>query len=221
MIVNIRPRISAAYGAIDSVHSTPHTGIDVAVPEGTQLHAVADGVVRVVDHADKLGNGVILHTRGGDDIIYGHMSKVTVRPGEHVEAGDILGLSGNTGHSTGPHLHLGLLHAGQYQDPSKLVDAALRPTEGAGGGIFSKIGEMVHGKMENWLDSQWTTVTNWMSGKAYEVWNSFVAESFGICLFVAMVCLLLAMFGSKRALTWLYWDVAICIIINMLGVAIG
>ncbi|GMK49133.1 hypothetical protein PghCCS26_62630 [Paenibacillus glycanilyticus] len=122
MIVNIRPRISSRFGAVDSVH----TGVDVAIPEGTELHAVADSVVskivsKIVSGSD-LGNGVFLHTVDGHDVIYGHMSRVT---GDHLHAGDVIGLSGNTGHSTGPHLHLGMLDSGCYVDPTPLVDASV------------------------------------------------------------------------------------------------
>lgn len=115
------PRITADFGAIDSVHKTPHTGVDVGIPVGTPLYAPEGGIVsRVVDYGDaSLGKGVFVRTRDGHQYILGHLSEVKVHEGERVHAGDLLALSGNTGNSKGPHIHFGLLNkAGAFVDPS-------------------------------------------------------------------------------------------------------
>jgi hypothetical protein len=118
--------ISAGFGAIDSVHKTPHTGVDVAMPIGTELHAIADGVITKVDvtGTTTLGRMVRVKLEDGTDVIYGHLSRVNVKTGDHVDAGDLVGLSGNTGRSTGPHVHIQMVTDGANIDPVSYVAAA-------------------------------------------------------------------------------------------------
>ncbi len=83
-----------------------HYGIDLAAPIGTPVYAPADGVVRRVKR-DPRGYGILLEIDHGMGITtrYGHLSKVLVKPGERVKRGEIIAKVGNTGRSTGPHLH--------------------------------------------------------------------------------------------------------------------
>jgi murein DD-endopeptidase MepM/ murein hydrolase activator NlpD len=121
--------ISSKFGAIDSVHKIPHSGVDIAMPEGTPLYAVTDGIVEKVDViGDRpIGRMVRIDT-DGPDIVYGHLSQVNVKVGDHVSAGDIIGMSGNTGRSTGPHLHLqAIADNGTNIDPSPIAPAASDP----------------------------------------------------------------------------------------------
>lgn len=91
-----------------------HEGIDFGVPEGTPVLAAADGVVESVErdpaqHA--YGKYIRLRHNTPDGLfrtIYGHLSDISVTPGQQVKAGDVIGLSGNTGNSEGPHLHFSL-----------------------------------------------------------------------------------------------------------------
>jgi hypothetical protein len=120
MRIAITPRITARFGDIDPAHPQPHNGIDAALPIGSSIYAPAGGVVsRVADYGDAgLGKAVFLKTNAGSQYIFGHLSEIKVHPGERVHTGDLLALSGNTGNSTGPHLHLGLVsNAGAFQDP--------------------------------------------------------------------------------------------------------
>ena len=83
-----------------------HSGTDLAAPEGTPVLATRSGRVAVSDNLGGYGLTVIL--RHGEDNLesrYAHLSRVAVRPGEWVEQGEVIGLVGNTGTSTGPHLH--------------------------------------------------------------------------------------------------------------------
>jgi len=133
-------RISSPYGVLEEIRDgRVHHGIDLAMPQGTELHSITEGTIeRVVHHTGGLGNGVYVRADNGDMHVYGHMDSVSVKPGAHVDAGDLLGLSGNTGHSTGPHLHFGLIRDGKSADPSALVDAVQNYSgEIAGPGIFS------------------------------------------------------------------------------------
>ncbi|MFC5528454.1 M23 family metallopeptidase [Cohnella yongneupensis] len=122
--------ISSEFGSIDSVHKIPHTGVDIAMPIGTQLHSVGGGVISQVDVIGdrSLGRMVRIDLDDGPDVIYGHLSQVNVKIGDHVHAGDIIGLSGNTGHSTGPHLHLqAVADNGTLIDPTPIAHAASEP----------------------------------------------------------------------------------------------
>ena len=118
-------RVSSPYGVLEEIRDgRMHRGIDLAMPKGTELHSIAEGTVeRVVHHTGGLGNGVYVRADNGDVHVYGHLESISVKPGSHVDAGELLGISGNTGHSTGPHLHFGLIRDGKSADPTPLVDA--------------------------------------------------------------------------------------------------
>ena len=90
-----------------------HRGIDIAVPVGTPVRATRKG--RVVFAGDHRGHGstVIVEHANGDRTLYGHNSIVRVHPGELVESGTVVAFSGNTGRSTGPHVHFELLPSGR------------------------------------------------------------------------------------------------------------
>ena len=95
-----------------------HEGIDIAVPLGTPLVAVADGKVLKAGYNNLSGNYVVLeHPQWNMTSHYAHMSKIFVKPGQKVKKGEVIGLSGNTGRSTGPHLHFGLKRYGYWVDP--------------------------------------------------------------------------------------------------------
>ncbi|HEX2912060.1 MAG TPA: peptidoglycan DD-metalloendopeptidase family protein [Chloroflexia bacterium] len=95
-----------------------HTGIDIAVPEGTPVHATADGVVEYAgDGRGGYGNVVFIDHAGGYTTIYGHNSRLLVKPGQVVHTGDVIALSGSTGYSTGPHVHYEIRYNGQAIDP--------------------------------------------------------------------------------------------------------
>lgn len=115
--------ISAGFGSVDSVHKVPHKGVDIALPSGTPLHALADGIVsRVNDEGIKsFGKSLRLKTTDGTEVIYGHLSEFKAHIGQHVHAGDVIALSGNTGYSTGDHLHLQMVSAnGHLIDPTPI-----------------------------------------------------------------------------------------------------
>lgn len=84
-----------------------HEGLDLAVPTGTPVFAAHDGTATVRLGSPTYGNYVTVQSEAVDTL-YAHLSDVTVRQGQDVHAGDVIGLSGNTGRSFGPHLHFGV-----------------------------------------------------------------------------------------------------------------
>lgn len=94
-----------------------HAGIDLTAAEGTPYHAIHGGTVKLARHYGGYGKAVILDHGDGTESIYAHSSRLLVKEGQQVKAGDQLGLVGNTGHSFGAHLHLELHVNGTPQDP--------------------------------------------------------------------------------------------------------
>lgn len=116
-----------------------HAGIDLAAPEGTPYQAVHAGKVVKAGWFGGYGYCVIVQHPDGSESVYAHSSKLLVREGQEVKAGDDLGLVGNTGHSYGSHLHLELHVNGEPKDPipylrSKGVDIKLQ-VEAIYGGV--------------------------------------------------------------------------------------
>lgn len=91
-----------------------HDGVDFGLPTGTQLFASADGIIigtgntDIVSSCHSWGKWIVIKHGFGLTTLYAHLSLVKVRLGQKVKAGDLIGYSGNTGFSTGPHLHFGV-----------------------------------------------------------------------------------------------------------------
>lgn len=99
-----------------------HNGIDLPYPKGTPCYAAFDGKVRMAMYTSGFGNLVIIRHPNGLETFYGHLSKINVAPGDWVSAGDVIGLGGSTGRSTGPHLHFETRINGYAFDPQWLAD---------------------------------------------------------------------------------------------------
>ena len=113
-------RLSGNFGlrrVINGLERMPHAGIDFAVPVGTPVRAAADGVVVETGDFFFNGNSVYLDHGQGLVTLYCHLDRVDVKPGEHVAAGQRIGLSGNTGRTSGPHLHWTVIANGTAVDP--------------------------------------------------------------------------------------------------------
>lgn len=95
-----------------------HTGMDLGVPTGTPVYAMADGKVILSEYSSSWGNYVIIYHGNGISSLYAHFSKRLVSVGETVKAGQKIGLSGSTGWSTGPHLHFEIRKDGTPIDPT-------------------------------------------------------------------------------------------------------
>lgn len=126
-----QPRISSPYGPrprpIASAASFHH-GIDFAAKRGTPVLAPAAGTVLEstawYQGQAKFGNVVVIDHGNGLVSMYAHMDQRAVRPGQTIAAGEVIGKSGNTGKTSGPHLHWEVQHNGSHIDPALMVRAA-------------------------------------------------------------------------------------------------
>lgn len=124
----IRGRITSGFGRrTDPFNNRPafHSGIDFKGRVGSQVTATADGVVKRSGYdADGFGNYVIIRHGGGYETLFGHLSKISCKRGDTISRGDVVGLLGNTGRSTGPHLHYEIHRQGRPVDPKKYLSVA-------------------------------------------------------------------------------------------------
>ena len=115
-----------------------HRGVDIAVPTGTDVYAAHDGTVTEAAFDAYYGNYVVITDSKGYTTKYAHMDSVTVSAGQSVTKGDPIGKSGNTGSSTGSHLHIECLYNGEYYNPLFYFEAGEQTiygeTPGATGG---------------------------------------------------------------------------------------
>jgi hypothetical protein len=146
-----RAQVTTKYGQVDSVHSDPHYAIDWGVSIGTPVQAAAAGTVKYTGGSSantmgtsnrSLGLQVYIDHGKGYTTVYGHLNSISVVTGQEVTAGQIIGTSGNTGYSTGPHLHFELRKDGRKIDPSAALGSnyaaatgSAAPIEGMSSGV--------------------------------------------------------------------------------------
>lgn len=108
-----------------------HYGTDIKVFVGDTIRAAFPGKVRVVNFdRNGYGNYVVIRHPNGLETVYGHMSRHLCKPNQIVQAGDVIGLGGNTGRSTGSHLHFETRFLGQFIDPERLFDFEAQDVKG-------------------------------------------------------------------------------------------
>ena len=186
--------------------SDKHTGDDLGVANGTYVYASADGVivkagwVEPTDTAKSYGLYIEIDHGNGLKTIYGHLSKIaaykiggtwqTLKPGEAVKTGDIIGASGSTGNSTGPHLHWEARHNGVAVDPFRLLEVSQNANALA---VFANYwlgrpyvwgGETVDGVDCSGLVYNWLAATGNNVGRAsaegyYQNLNGYNIEDYG------------------------------------------
>lgn len=114
---NIHPR-----GKFGIRRNRRHQGVDLPLATGTPVYAAFDGKVRISKFVSGYGNLVVIRHENGLETFYGHLSKRNVESGDWVSAGDVIGLGGSTGRSSGPHLHFEARYKGYALDPQWLID---------------------------------------------------------------------------------------------------
>lgn len=98
-----------------------HPGLDIAVPYDSYIRAAGGGVVRAAGEDEVYGFYVLVDHGDGYESMYGHASRIFVKPGDIVERNEVIALSGSTGRSTAPHLHFEIRKDGEPIDPLSLV----------------------------------------------------------------------------------------------------
>ena len=123
-IIPLKGTITSRYGPRESsnpIVSKNHTGIDIAVNEGTVFIASMEGVVKEVSSVGALGNHVVI-TNGDVSTVYAHCKTIYVEEGQIINQGDSIGEVGSTGNATGPHLHFEIKKEDRYIDPDYILD---------------------------------------------------------------------------------------------------
>lgn len=126
-------KISSYYGYRTSPTSGEvemHNGLDIAMPEGTQILAVQDGTVRTAAYSSSYGNYIILENNDGYKTLYAHCRSLQVSAGQEVKTGDVIATVGNTGNSTGPHLHIEFSYQGEMYNPYFYLSNGTAPVYG-------------------------------------------------------------------------------------------
>lgn len=132
--VNVMYRLGDGFRfrPIHPVTGTPqwHYGQDFEVPYGTDVYATGDGkVIESGWNSGGFGNYVVIDHGSGFQTTYGHLSDVRVPRGMNVKRGDLIGLSGSTGSSTGPHLHYQIEQFGDHKDPKNFLPVDMTTVE--------------------------------------------------------------------------------------------
>lgn len=104
-----------------------HSGLDFPAPLGTPVRATADGVVQFAERRSGYGLAVSIGHRDGFSTVFGHLSAATVRAGQKVTRGDVVGRVGNEGRSTGPHVHYEVRRWGKPIDPRRVQTSTPAP----------------------------------------------------------------------------------------------
>ncbi len=125
-------RIASGYGMrMDPIYKTPrfHAGMDFTAKTGTDIYATGNGKVTFAGWKQGYGNCIIIDHGYGYETLYGHCDKLLVSEGKSVIRGEIIALVGNTGKSTGPHLHYEVMVKGQHDNPANYYFMDLTPEE--------------------------------------------------------------------------------------------
>lgn len=116
------PNQTKVYSPFGYRHRRRHMGVDLPLHKGDPVYAAFSGKVRMSKYYRGYGNLVIIRHENGLETFYGHLSKRTVDVDDWVEAGQVIGLGGSTGRSTGPHLHFETRFDGYAFDPQWMID---------------------------------------------------------------------------------------------------
>lgn len=149
--------------------STNHKGIDIGVSVGTNVYACEAGTVTTAGHSSSAGNWVVIDHGNGYISKYMHNSELKVSAGDKVEKGQIIALSGNSGISTGPHLHFQIEYNGEAVDPLsfKYDNGMGNGTGGIGGSSGDASTTQYYAKVATWTETTVKVETNDPEVKEY------------------------------------------------------
>jgi murein DD-endopeptidase MepM/ murein hydrolase activator NlpD len=136
-------RITSSFGErLDPINGEGafHAGIDIAAPFGTPVRAPADGIVLKAGFANGYGREIVIDHGNGIQTLYGHLSGFAVTDGERVRRGQVIGYLGDSGHSTGPHLHYEVHIHNAPVNPHKYLRETMTQFADAGGDTTFNVG---------------------------------------------------------------------------------
>lgn len=114
--------VSSPYGMrMDGVTGDLHRGVDIAAPHGTPVRPVLSGRVRFAGTMSGYGQVIWIDHRDDVITVYAHLSEISVRAGQEVSKGTVIGLTGQSGNARGPHLHLEIWRWGREVDPVAML----------------------------------------------------------------------------------------------------
>ncbi|UCE35561.1 MAG: M23 family metallopeptidase [Deltaproteobacteria bacterium] len=109
---------------VNDMERSPHSGIDLKAPAGTPVKVTNRGDVVLTANHFFSGKSIIIDHGGGIHSMYFHLSRISIKAGEMVKKGDLIGLTGSSGRVTGPHLHFGIRLDGRRINPLKLIEVS-------------------------------------------------------------------------------------------------
>ena len=119
--VPVSGTISSRYGVSSRIRRSTHTGLDIAAPTGRDIQTIASGTVTCASYQGSYGYLVKIDHGNGLETWYAHCSKMYVKVGQQVSAGEVIAAVGSTGNSTGPHLHLEIRVNGTHVNPQNYL----------------------------------------------------------------------------------------------------
>lgn len=103
-------------------HWRYHYGIDLGLNVGDTIVSAFDGMVRIAKYSKSYGYTIVIRHHNGLETLYAHLSKILVSPNQEIKSGEIIALGGNTGHSSGPHLHFEIRYLGGPINPNEIIN---------------------------------------------------------------------------------------------------
>ncbi len=121
----LNSKITSSFGkkrVYNGILSSYHSGTDYKAAVGTPIQAVNDGIITIAEDRFYAGNSIVIDHGQGIYSCYFHLDKMNYKVGQSIKKGDVLGLSGDSGRVTGPHLHFSMRLHGIQVDPLQLID---------------------------------------------------------------------------------------------------
>lgn len=202
--------ITTEFWVTDALHKKPHKGLDLALGEGSPLYAVGKGVVEVVNYGNQnIGHGVIVKMENGLRVVYGHLSAAKVKTGDLVEPGQMIAYSGNTGRSSGPHLHFQMQDSsGAYLNPTKYVESAIKKPSSPWVPDFLEKPAQQLGELNDKLDAfiYWINPVHWVKDGWRSLEQLFAGGTIDEPFIAASIILVILIgLGANWPKKWLFW----------------
>ena len=131
-----------------------HNGVDIRAKKRANVRATADGIVRAANYTKLSGNRVSIRHNFGFESYYAHLHKMTVKPGDIIHKGEVVGISGNSGQSVGPHLHYEIRFLGKPINPIEFLKWEFGSHE-----IFTQVKDIQWPSLINLINKQITNPT--------------------------------------------------------------